>query len=219
VVRGGFDGIWRQRASGTTVSYGIELSRGIDAFGARTAAEATPLLPLSRAGADAVFTKAVGHIELAQSLPHDSLLVVGAFGQTAFRRPLVTSEQFAITGAKSLSGFAAGELAGDTAWVVRAELARPFAMPVAEARAPLVITPYLFAATGERQLEQPSVLELGSVHASNVGVGLRLTLPGLADQLPDAAAFAEWSRTHVDPTTPPAPSNGSRIFAGLQLQY
>jgi hypothetical protein len=36
VLRGGFDGVWRLREAGTTISYGALLSQGLDAFGART---------------------------------------------------------------------------------------------------------------------------------------------------------------------------------------
>jgi hemolysin activation/secretion protein len=219
VVRGGFEGVWRERTSATTVIYGAQISRGLDALGARTIADASPLLPLSRDGADAVFTKAVGHVEVDQSLPYDFMLAAIAYGQTSFGRPLLTSEQFDITGAKMLSGFTAGELPGDTAWATRAELSHPFGIPVPDSKAALVLTPYLFAATGERTLAKPSVLEFGSVHASDIGAGVRLNLAGLPNEWPDAYAFVEWSRTHLDLTTPPTPNNGSRIFAGIQLQY
>jgi hypothetical protein len=73
----------------------------------------------------------------------------------------------------------------------------------------------VFAATGERILEDPTTLEIASVHATNTGVGMRFNLAPWADQVPGAYGFVEYSyRTTNDPTL-----NGDRIFAGLLVQY
>src|SRR6185369_196474 len=117
-LRGGLDGVLQVRDLGMTWTYGLSASRGLDVLGARTAADANPLLPLSRLGADAVFTKADGHLEVYTSLPERFFISFAASGQTSFNRPLLTSEQFDITGSRALSGFTAGALPGDTAWVV-----------------------------------------------------------------------------------------------------
>jgi hemolysin activation/secretion protein len=212
-LRAGIDGIWRLRESGTTIVFGGNYSHGLDAFGARTAADATPLLPLSRQGADAVFDKIDGHIQIDQSLPENFIVSFSAAGQDSFGHAMLASEQYDIDGARLLSGFTAGSLPGDTAWVVRGELGRAFSVPVFSATA--TITPYIFAAYGERILEDPTALEVGTVRAQNYGVGSRFNLPPWATGMPSTYAFVEWSHRYTNE----ANLNGDRIFAGLLLQY
>jgi hemolysin activation/secretion protein len=212
-LRSGIDGIWRLREDGTTISFGGNYSRGLDALGARTAADATALLPLSRQGADAVFDKLDGHIDINQSLPENFVATFSAGGQYSFHHAMLTSEMYDIDGAKLLSGFTAGSLPGDTAWVVRGELGRPFTVPIQSAA--LTITPYLFVADGERILEDPTALEIASVHALNYGIGSRFNLPPWLAEMPSAYAFVEWSHRQTNE----AVLNGDRIFCGLLLQY
>ena len=165
-IRAGLDGIWRGRVSGITVNYGAEYSQGLDAFGARTAAEAAQsTVPLSQQGANAVFSKLTGHLEINQALPSDFFVALMAYGQSSFNQPLLLPEQFDIDGPKMISGFTAGEFFGDTAWVARSEFGRTFSTPAGPAT--LVFTPYLFGATGERNIYQPTAVEFGSVHVSN----------------------------------------------------
>src|SRR5665213_591464 len=83
VLRAGFDGIWRLRVTGTTFSFGGNYSRGLDALGARMAADAITLLPLSRQGADAVFEERDGHTKVNQALPSDFSVSIAASGQTS----------------------------------------------------------------------------------------------------------------------------------------
>lgn len=213
VLRGSVDGIWRLRETGTVLSYGATVSRGLNAFGARMAADADPLLPLSRAGADAVFTKLQGRVEVTQSLPEAFFVSLAANGQTSFNKALLTSEQFDIVGARMLSGYTSGAFAGDTSWVVRAEIGRPFALP--NPIVPAVLTPYLFGATGERILEQASVLEMGSEHASNLGGGLRANaaIPGAVPA--DISGFIEFSRKQSDDPQ----QQGWRLFVGGAVRY
>ena len=213
VLRAGVDGIWRMRESGTVVSFGSNLSQGLDAFGARTAANANPTLPLSRQGADAVFTKWDGRIEVTQALPSDFSASLAASGQTSFNKPLLTSEQFDLTGARMLSGFTSGALPGDTAWVVRGELSHPFSVPIESGG--ITLTPYAFAATGERILEDPTTLEIASVHAVNYGGGMRFNLTPWGTYMPEGYGFIEWSRRSTnDPTL-----DGDRIFTGVLVRY
>ena len=212
VLRGSVDGFWNRRESGTAFSYGATLSQGLDALGARTAADATSLLPLSRQGADAVFTKLAGHVSVTQSLPENLFVTLIANGQTSFNKPLLTSEQFDLVGAQMLSGYDAGSLSGDTAWVTRAELGRNFAVPKMRA----VLTPYLFAATGERILEQPTTLEQASVHASNIGAGVRINVAGNKTVPTGFYGFVEGSKQHTDD---PVQDNGWRIFIGGVVRY
>ncbi len=59
------------------------------------------------------------------------------------------------------------------------------------------------------------MLEIASVHATNVGTGLRFNLIPWASLMPDGYGFVEWSRRH---TNDPA-LNGDRIFTGMLLRY
>ena len=211
VLRGSVEGFWNRRVSGTAFTYGATISQGLDALGARTAADATTLLPLSRQGADAVFTKLAGHLSVTQSLPNGLFVTLAGYGQTSFNKPLLTSEQFGIVGANMLSGYDAGTFAGDTAWVTRAEFGHAFTVPKTTA----VLTPYLFAATGERIYEDPTSLEQASVHASNLGAGLRLNVAGTKLFPPDFYGFVEGSKQHSDDPT----QDEWRIFVGGVLQY
>jgi hemolysin activation/secretion protein len=211
VVRGGVEGLWRWREAGITLTYGSNLSHGLDGLGARTIDKANALLPLSRLGTDAVFTKLDGHAEIYQSLPEDFFWSVAASGQTPFNKPMLTSEQFDLTGSRALSGFTSGALPGDRGWVVRGEFGRAFS-----AFSAMMITPYVFAATGERILENPTILEFRRLGAKNYGVGTRFNIAPLNEHLPEAYGFVEWSRRQVD-VNPFL--NGDRIFAGVVLRY
>ena len=219
VLRGGIDGVWRLRETATTFNFGSNFSRGLNAFGARTAADAAASnTPLSRMDADAVFNKLDGRFEVSQSLPYDFIASVGAAGQTSFNHALLTSEQLSIDGAKMLSGFTSGALPGDTAWAVRGEVGRAFAFPIGTGG--VTLTPYVFAATGERILESPSALEVRSIHATNMGTGLRFNLAPWADVMTDGYGFIEWSRRRTTESDPLGNNlNGDRIFTGMLLRY
>ena len=211
VLRGSVEGFWNRRVSGTAFTYGATISQGIDAFGARTAADATALLPLSRQGADAVFTKLSGHVSVTQSLPKGLFVTLAGYGQDSFNKPLLTSEQFGLVGTNMLSGYDAGSFAGDTGWVTRAELGRNFTLPKTTA----TLTPYLFAATGERILEDPTVLEQASLHASNVGAGMRLNIGGTKMFPPSFYGFIEGAKQHSDDPT----QDGWRLLVGGVVSY
>ena len=220
-VRLGFDAIWRERTAGLTVNYGAEFSQGLNALGARTAADAAQsTVPLSQQGADAVFSKLNGHLEINKALPYDFFAAFKAYGQTSFNQPLLLPEQFDIDGANMLSGFTVGEFFGDTAWVVRGELGRPFSTTlVPGSAATLIFTPYLFSATGERDIYQPTAVELGSVHVFNYGLGTRFNVPSWTPDTPDTYAFVEASNGYVDQVIAPMTNHSSRIFAGVVVQY
>lgn len=213
VMRAGFDGVWRLRETGTTLNFGSTFSRGLKGLGARTAADADPLTPLSRQDADAVFSKWDGHVEVNQSLPYDFSTSIAASGQTGFNHALLTSEQYDLTGAKMLSGFTSGALPGDRAWILRGEFGRSFVFPIATGS--VTLFPYVFAAAGERIYEAPTALEIASIHATNAGAGMRFNLAPWASLMPDGYGFFEWSSRHTnDPTL-----NGGRVFTGLLLRY
>ncbi len=211
VLRGSVDGLWQLRPLGTALAYGATLSQGLDVLGARMVSDASEFLPLSRAGANAIFTKLGAHFGLTQSLPNEFAMTFSAAGQTSFNHPLLTPEQFDISGAQMLSGYTTGLLVGDTAWVVRDELGRGFALPYA----PATLAPYVFAASGERILAKPSAFETRDVYASNVGAGVRVNVSGAGVVPVDASSFVEVSRQY----SPEAGADGWRIFVGGILRY
>ncbi len=122
------------------------LSLGINGLGARSAADATPVLPLSRLGADAEFQKFDALVSYVQPILDPVVLGLYARGQTSFGQALPRSEQIGFASFQELSTFDAGSLGGDSGWVVRSELSTPF--NVTPQGIPLVITPYAFGATG-----------------------------------------------------------------------
>lgn len=157
---------------GGVVAGRATLSLGIDGLGARSRADATPILPLSRIGADAEFQKLDASITFTQPLPEEFIFGFYARGQTSFGQPLLRSEQIGTASFQELSTFDAGSLGGDSGWIVRSEVARPFA--VNWEGLPGTVSPYVFGATGALYLERPTVLEVARLHVSSVGIGLRL---------------------------------------------
>ena len=190
-VRATVDGSWRNRDTDTNIVFGATVSRGLNALGARTLADASLELPLSRQGADAVFTKLNVGLGVLQNLPSSFFVSTTAYAQSSFNRPLLTSEQFDITGPKALSGFTAGALPGDSAWVARTEVGHLIQLPIETGG--VNVTRYLFGATGERLFYQPTVLELGSVHATNFGAGMRFSFVRWNNFMPNSYAFVETS--------------------------
>jgi len=176
---------------------------------------------LSRDGAGPVFNKLDGRFEVYQALPQDFFTSVAVSGQTGFMNPLLKSEQYDITGVKALSGFTSGAMPGDRAWVVRGEVGRPFSLPIESGG--LTTTPYVFASHGERIFERPKD-EVGSVHATNYGAGLRFNLlPWNANQ-PEGYAFVEYSRRRATDDIPLVNGGGStlnadRVFTGALIRY
>ena len=212
-VRASIDGNWRLRDTDTNIVFGATVSRGLNALGARTSGDASPELPLSRQGADAVFTKLNVGLGILQNLPSSFFVATTAYAQSSFNKPLLTSEQFDITGPKALSGFTAGALPGNSAWVARTEVGHVIQLPIETGG--LNVTRYIFGATGERLFYQPTVLEFGSVHATNFGAGMRFSFVRWNNFMPNSYAFVETSRrTSTNPLL-----DGWRTFGGLLVQY
>lgn len=163
---------------GAAITGRATASFGIDGLGARRAADASPLLPLSRQGADATFQKFDIALGYSQTL-HDHLaLSLSARAQTSFNAPLLRSEQIGIANTSGLSAFDAGSIVGDQGYVVRGELSSPWSLPTQIAwfgpAVGIVASPYIFGAYGEVDLKNPTVLEAASIRAASYGGGLRL---------------------------------------------
>jgi hemolysin activation/secretion protein len=159
---------------GATISGRATGSFGIDGLGARTAADASALLPLSRQGADASFQKFDISFGYAQTLI-DHLAVTGtARAQTSFGQALLRSEQIGIANTTGLSAFDAGSLVGDQGYVVRGEISSPWTLALPTSAVKAVASPYVFAAYGEVDLRDPTAIESASIRASSYGGGLRL---------------------------------------------
>jgi hemolysin activation/secretion protein len=159
---------------GATLSGRLTASFGLDGLGARTAANATPLLPLSRQGADADFSKLDLALGYLQPMVEHLTLSVTARAQTSFDKPLLRSEQIGIANTSGVSAFDAGSVIGDAGYVVRGEVQSPWALPTTIAGLGAVVAPYLFGAYGEVRLYQPTALEAGSVRATSYGGGIRI---------------------------------------------
>jgi hemolysin activation/secretion protein len=212
-IRGTIDGSWRIRDTDTNIVFGATVSRGLHALGARTLSDASFELPLSRQGADAVFTKLNVGLGIYQNLPSNFFLNTTSYAQNSFNRPMLTSEQFDIVGPKMLSGFTTGSLPGDSSWVVRSEFGNVVQVP--HETGGINITQYIFAATGERIFYQPTILEIASVHATNYGLGLRFQSVRWNQFMPNNYFFIEGSRR--ESTNPLL--DGWRVFGGMLVQY
>jgi hypothetical protein len=112
-----------------------------------------------------------------------------------------------------ISGLPVGLLPGDSSWVVRTELGHVNQLPIESGG--LTVTQYVFGATGERIFYQPTAVEIGSVHATNYGVGLRFVTTRWAELMPNSYAFVERSQLRSsDPTL-----DRWRFFSGVLIQY
>ncbi|UFS65771.1 ShlB/FhaC/HecB family hemolysin secretion/activation protein [Paracoccus denitrificans] len=167
------EGNW-QLSDQSALRMAAVLSLGLDALGARSAAEATPALPLSRDGADADFRKLELSFRYDRDFRQDWSLALSGQAQSAFGDPLLSSEQFGIASTEGLSAFDLGSLSGDSGWFLRGEVARHF--PAQGFGRPLVVSPYVFAAVGAVNLENPSADEAARIKATSFGIGVDLRL-------------------------------------------
>jgi hemolysin activation/secretion protein len=165
---------------GATIAGRATASFGIDGLGARSAADASPILPLSRQGADAAFQKFDLTLGYGQTLLEHLAVNLAARAQTSFGQPLLRSEQIGIANTTGISAFDAGSIVGDQGYVVRGELSSPWILPIQNASFEpsglvlgVVAAPYIFGAYGEVSLQQPTALEAARIRATTYGGGLR----------------------------------------------
>ncbi len=176
-------------------------SLGLDALGARSAADANVFNPLSRLGADADFQKLEGLATLAQPIAEHFAFAAYLRGQTSFNQVLARSEQIGIASFNELSTFDAGTLGGDSGWIVRAEVSSPWTL--AGLSVPVTVSPYAYAATGALYLQRPTVLEQGTTHVSSLAVGLRFNAT-IDPAFSDAFLALEFGRAFRDDNEPDA---------------
>ncbi|MFK7837121.1 MAG: ShlB/FhaC/HecB family hemolysin secretion/activation protein [Sulfitobacter sp.] len=169
VIRAALDGFWLTE-SGAAIETGATLSRGIDALGARRAADVAGGTPLSRQGADATFTKLILSGRIRQKINDKFNFSLSGRAQSSFGDALLTGEQFGIAGGQELSAFDAGSIKGDSGFVARAEISMPRQTTLADR--PYLISPYIFAAYGDVSLEAPTALETEDLSATSYGLGV-----------------------------------------------
>lgn len=191
----GVDGV-RSFDGGATLGGSMVLTQGLDAFGARTQADAIASgVPLSRLGSRPDFTKVDGRLRYDQILVERITLSGIVRGQWAVSGALPTAAMFALDGGEALSSFALGALSVDSGATARAELARPFTLDGGGLTPTL--SPYVFGAVGAGSLERPTALERASVQANAFGAGLRVNLAEATTGV--AAAFqVEVGRAHAN---------------------
>ena len=171
ILRFALDGFWLTE-SGAAIEAGAVLSRGIDAFGARTQDEVGTNTPLSRQGADATFTKVVVSGRYRRKLNEQFNLSLSGRAQSSFGDALLTAEQFGIAGGQELSAFDAGTIKGDSGFVARAEVSMPRQTTIASRN--ILLSPYVFAAYGDVSLKEPTILESPDLSATSFGLGIEL---------------------------------------------
>ncbi|MBW8908351.1 MAG: ShlB/FhaC/HecB family hemolysin secretion/activation protein [Mesorhizobium sp.] len=194
IIRFGTDATWFTPLGGVFVG-NVSASFGIDGLGARMAADATPLLPLSRQGADATFQKLEVSASYSQTLAEHLGVDLFARAQTSFGKPLLQSEQIGLAGATGLSSFDAGALQGDSGYVVRGELSTPWYVPFTGGV--LQLSPYVFGAVGEVRLEMPTALESASIIGASYGLGVKFGTAFASDPT-NTSLTLEWGRQHRD---------------------
>ncbi|MGE3931093.1 MAG: ShlB/FhaC/HecB family hemolysin secretion/activation protein [Hyphomonadaceae bacterium] len=178
--------------NGARIGYSLAVSKGLDIWGARTQADATPLKPLSRAGADADFASLNAGFRFDGQGPGGVNVAVTTRAGISFEEPLLRAEQFSPAGWDGLSGPPPGLMIGDYGAVGRVELDRPFQTERS------VIAPYAFAAAASVGLEQPTALEDRNAEAHSAGVGLRFGY-GPRERRGYALSFTlEWAAVQSD---------------------
>jgi hemolysin activation/secretion protein len=202
----------RQFESGGILAGRVVASAGVDAFGARSRADATLDLPLSRDGADANFQKLEALVTYAQPIAEHLGVALYARGQTSFNQALARAEQIGIASFRELSTFDAGTLGGDSGWIIRGDVSSPWTFPVGSV--PVSFTPYAFAATGTLYLERPTIFEQKITRVSSFGIGLNLGT-SLGPGLPEATLTLEFGRRIRDDGLP----DGNRFTFVGAIQF
>jgi hemolysin activation/secretion protein len=213
VLRGGAD-VGFPTPWGAGVQASILFSRGL---GGRDQADAPPadpaVIPLTRQGAEPIFSKLSGAIRIQQPLPESFQLALIGRGQSSFNKPLLQSEMFALDAVDGVSSFTTGSFMVDEGVSGRAELMRPFEWRTQEFATTLM--PYVFGARGRGYLRMPTNEEPLSMWAGSIGVGLRTGLDQLSG-FNGLSATVEWGKQYTDNPRIPV---GYRTTASVSLKF
>lgn len=171
------------------------VSQGLNLPGARTEEGASPLKPLSRAGADSEFTTLQSQVSMAAPAALGTQIAFTARGQHSFNQPLLRSEQFSPSGWDGLSGPPPGGMTGDRGAVARLEVQRPIPLSLEGGG---YAAPYVFATSSTVTLENPSALERGRSEAAGAGAGLRFGIGRSTRGGYDVTATFEASHVNSD---------------------
>jgi len=177
----------------------IEGSFGIDGLGARSAADATQTLPLSRLGSDASFQKLAATVAIDKRVADHVTLAGRAHAQTSFGQVMANSEQIGIASVDGVSPLPSGLIQGDQGYVVRGEARAPFVISRPTLFASFA--PYLFVAQGAVRYEQPTLFEPRTTSTFAYGIGLRLA-GQITRSSPGITAGIEYGRAHLDGVRP-----------------
>lgn len=189
----------------------LQFSQGLAGLGARTQADARASgTPLSRQGSQPDFSRLSVRLRLDRQLGAGFTATGIVRGQTSLSGALPTAGQFSLDGGEGLSGLSQGSVNVDTGMATRAELSRAVAIGK---KAPLVVTPYGFAAYATGRLSQPTVAEARSREGWSAGGGARVLLnPGFGGVIGYGAV--EVSRNHVSTV----PRDTTRVVASLSFR-
>ncbi|WP_246088876.1 ShlB/FhaC/HecB family hemolysin secretion/activation protein [Phreatobacter stygius] len=174
-IRIGADLVHVVASTGTSLGLGFDFSQGFHWLGSRGRADATLDRPISRALGNDVFSKLEFRARLTQALAWNFALELSGRAQYALTGPLLNSERFTLGGPRSLSALDSGLLAGDSGWLIRAELQYSALIPPGPAGQGAMV-PYLFVARGQAVNLRPTIVERRTVGATNVGAGVRATV-------------------------------------------
>ena len=153
---------------GARLRMSMTLSKGLDALGARSHADATASgIGFSRGGSDPAFSK------LEAGAVYDQPLFLGWTTHTVIRLQrargvLPSSELFSLDGEDALSTFRTGTLSDDHGWLLRQEFARP--LKVAMGSGEVNLLPYVFGAVGRTSTATAAGNPRGTSSAWGVGL-------------------------------------------------
>lgn len=194
---------WNYAAGPDSLRMSGTLSRGLNAFGARTENDAIASgVPLSRFGAKPAFTKLELGAAFATAVGGGIQSRSTLRAQKAFNT-LPSAELFSLEGEDALSTFTAGALSNDSGWTLRQEFVRPVGFSLGGQELPMA--PYVFFAGGKARPKE-GVPPNG--FSRSYGVGLRSVLGPVSLSM-------EWGRR----TTQPTALNDTQFFVKGQVQF
>ena len=220
VLRGGGAVVWFAPGGGVVTT---RLTGSFGIGGRDAPSDDSAATPLSRQGADPVFQKLDMALDYAQPVAPHLVHDLAVRAQTSFNQAMVNAEQISLANTIGLSPVDAGQVQGDSGFVLRDEVQFPyaasFALPCIKPcsdgdDAAAVLTPYLFGAYGIAALANPTTLETAITHGTAYGLGLRL---GAAPKASFRAMHAslEYGRYRLDNEL----GRGDRLTFALSLQF